>query len=109
MSPRDDNALTLTAERRLDRICNRFEQAWHSPLPPRIEDYLADDGEVDRPALLRELVLLDIHYRRRHAQVPRPEDYSARFPELDAIWLADACASGISGYRGHSGFLSQGP
>jgi serine/threonine-protein kinase len=94
MSLRDDKSLPLTVGRCLDHICNRFEQAWHSPLAPRIEDYLADDSEVDRPALLRELVLLDIHYRRQRAEIPRPEDYSARFPELEATWLADACASG---------------
>ncbi len=82
-----------TVARRLDQVCNRFEQAWRSGPPLRIEDFLNEVSGVERAALLRELVLLDIHYRRRNAEAPRPEDYASRFPELDAAWLASACAA----------------
>ncbi len=42
-----------------------------------------------RPALLRELVALDVDYRRRAGETPGPGDYTALFPEhADAV--ADA-------------------
>src|SRR5262249_29102298 len=49
--------------------------------------------EPERSALLRELVLLDIHYRRQQGETPRVEDYGPRFPELDAEWFADTRAA----------------
>jgi serine/threonine-protein kinase len=82
-----------TVARRLDQVCNRFEQVWRSGPAPRIEDFLYEASGEERAALLRELVLLDIHYRRRNAETPRPEDYGSRFPELDAAWLASACTA----------------
>jgi WD40 repeat protein/tRNA A-37 threonylcarbamoyl transferase component Bud32 len=82
-------ALSPTLARRIDQVCNHFEHAWRSSPPPRIEDFLSDATEPERSALLRELILLDVDYRRRRGEVPRTEDY-ARFPELDATWLAEA-------------------
>src|SRR5262249_34440228 len=45
---------------------------------------------AERPVLLCELILLDAAYRRRAGEVPQPEAYRARFPNLDAAWLAEA-------------------
>jgi WD40 repeat protein/tRNA A-37 threonylcarbamoyl transferase component Bud32 len=90
--PSESDALPPTLARWFDRACNRFEHAWRQG-PPRIEDFLEATSGEERVALLCELVLLDIHYRRQQADTPRPEDYGSRFPELDAIWLAAACAA----------------
>jgi hypothetical protein len=80
--------------RLLDEVCDRFEAAWKAAdtpaARPRIEDYLADVPAPQRPALLRELILLETDYRRLAGDRPRPEDFLARFPELDATWLAGA-------------------
>jgi hypothetical protein len=83
-----DDALPLSIERKLNQICTRFETAWKSGAQPRIEDYLADLGNVEKREVLRELILLDIFYRRKRGESCRPEDYQARFPELTAEWLA---------------------
>ena len=83
-------SLAPTLARRIDQVCNQFEHAWRSNPPPRIEAFLDDAAEPERSALLRELILLDVHYRRRHGETPRTEDYGSRFPELDAAWLAEA-------------------
>src|SRR5262249_52541390 len=65
----DHAALTLSAARRVDAIAYRFEKAWKavtaSEQRPRLADYLAGVPESERPALLAELVALDIEYRRR--------------------------------------------
>jgi eukaryotic-like serine/threonine-protein kinase len=48
---------------RLDAACDRFEAQWLAGTKPRVEDFLADVDEADRPALLAELLALDGHYR----------------------------------------------
>jgi WD40 repeat protein/tRNA A-37 threonylcarbamoyl transferase component Bud32 len=86
----ESDALPRTLARRIDQVCNQFEHAWQNGPPPRIEDFLGDAAEPERSALLRELILLDMDYRRRRGETPRTEDYGSRFPELGAIWLVEA-------------------
>lgn len=82
---------------RIDRICDRFEAAWKSAAavqaPPRLEDFLTQTPEAERDALLRELIPLDICYRRLHGETIEPQTYSALFPELDAAWLEELLAA----------------
>src|SRR5262249_41665227 len=87
--------------RLLDEVCDRFEAAWKAAHPrsgspagarPLIEEYLADIPGPQRLTLLRELILLEVDYRRRADGRPCLEDYLARFPELDAAWLGEALA-----------------
>jgi hypothetical protein len=56
------DALPLEAARRVDHICDRFERACQAGRPPRIEDFLAEVGEPERPALWSELLLLQHRY-----------------------------------------------
>ena len=67
--------------RQVDRVCTQFEVAWKDGGRPRIEDYLGGAAEPERAALLRELVLLDAHYRRGQDERPAAGDYEARFPD----------------------------
>jgi hypothetical protein len=60
----------LSQSQRVDRVCNRFEKAWQAEQRPRIEDYLCDLPEADRPFLLRELLGLELAYRRRAHESP---------------------------------------
>jgi serine/threonine protein kinase len=74
----------LTPEQilRLEETCDRFESAWQSPQPPRIEPFLDPAGE-DRPyaaALFRELLVLDLTYRRQRNERPVLAEYVERFP-----------------------------
>src|SRR5207244_1328906 len=55
-------ALPLEAARRVDRVCDRFERACQAGRRPRVEDFLAEVGEPERPALYAELLLLDGRY-----------------------------------------------
>jgi WD40 repeat protein/serine/threonine protein kinase len=79
---------------RLDQACDRFEAAWKTAAAadqrPRIEDYVNGVAEPERAALVHELILLDIDYRRRAGEYPRAEDYRDRFPELDFTRLVNA-------------------
>jgi WD40 repeat protein/serine/threonine protein kinase len=78
---------------RLDQACDRFEAAWKTAAAdqrPRIEDYVGEVAEPERAALVHELILLDIDYRRRAGDYPRAEDYRDRFPFLDFTRLVNA-------------------
>ena len=92
---------------RIDQICDGFENAWNSARRPRIEAFLDATEGPGRQLLLRELVLLDLHYRRRQGESPRITDYQHRFPEVAESWLDaqmtpgprdDAAACGASGH-----------
>ena len=58
--------------------------------PPSIESALSGDmSPIERDALLAELIVLDVDYRRRHGETPTEQDYIDRFPE-DARVIGDA-------------------
>ena len=89
-----EQALAPELAQRLDPVCDAFEAAWRtarsSGARPHIEAFLGDMPEPARAALLRELILAEVHYRRQFGERPQPDDYQARFPELDPDWLAGA-------------------
>jgi serine/threonine-protein kinase len=85
-----DTSVPVSAALRLNEICNRFEAAWRCGEPRPVEEFLDGASGEEHAALERELVLLDVHYRRQAGQTPRAEDYSDRFPDLGATWLAEA-------------------
>jgi hypothetical protein len=78
---------------RLDRARDAFEAAWREGSPHPIEDALSGWEEPERSVLLRELIHLDVRHRLARGDGCRPEDYAARFPLLDAGWLAGAIAA----------------
>jgi tRNA A-37 threonylcarbamoyl transferase component Bud32 len=73
---------------RLDRYCNQLEAAWVAWLSqpqPRLEAYLGESSEPYRSVLLRELLQLELAYRRRIGETPALAEYRARLPEHDAV------------------------
>jgi eukaryotic-like serine/threonine-protein kinase len=98
-APKGNEALPLDLAQRLDPVCDRFEGAWLAR--PRIEDFLKDVAEPDRPALLRELLWLDLDYRARVGELPLAEEYRRRLPEyaavIDAVFEADPPPVALAG------------
>jgi WD40 repeat protein len=80
-------------EDRVDQVCDAFEAACQAGAHPVIEDYLQTLTEGERTVLVRELILLDAHYRRAAGDSPRATDYLARFPTLDPTWVEEALAA----------------
>jgi serine/threonine protein kinase len=93
----DFASLPLALALCLEEVCARFEAAWHTAgaggTVPRLEAFLATAPEEGRPALLRELVRIDLAYRRAAGSLPDPEEYLQRFPGLDRGWLIGARAA----------------
>jgi serine/threonine protein kinase len=94
--PTNGAALALPLARQVDQTCCRFEAACKAGERPRIDDYLADLAEPGRNIVLRELIAVEIFYRRRAGESPQAEDYGARFPFLDRAELASLLAAGPS-------------
>jgi hypothetical protein len=66
----------------IDLACDRFERAWMSDDRPEIEACLNDWDEPGYSSLLlRELLLLELHYRNRANERLSCEEYLNRFPQ----------------------------
>ncbi len=83
--PGDDPSLPLSEIERVVATCDRFEAAWRAGQRPRAEDYLGGLPDPDRPALLRELLAMELVYRRLSGEVLEEEEFRRRFPGHDAV------------------------
>ena len=66
----DGGLLPLPLAIRVDRVCLRFEAAWQVGGRPRIEDVLAEASGQECEVLLKELILIEVFYRRRTTSAP---------------------------------------
>ena len=64
----------------LEQACDRFEAELRDGRRPRAEDFLDGVSESDRSKLLRDLLTLELIYRRLNGESPAPEDYRGRLP-----------------------------
>ncbi len=90
--PKRNEPLPATLGPRLDSACQRFEAAWKAGLAPRIEGHLGAAAGAERAALLKELIGVEVSYRRARGEAVASTEYLRRFPELDAAWLESALA-----------------
>jgi WD40 repeat protein/serine/threonine protein kinase len=75
-----DSPLPVAAARRVDEIADRFEIALLAGARPLLEDYLKDVGNLELPALLAELLRLEVEHRLQNGERPSEEEYRQRFP-----------------------------
>lgn len=73
----------LSQAERIDQVCSAFEAAWKTGATPRLEDWLRDVPGAERLVLLQELLVLEVHYRRRRGEAVGAAEYRQRFPELE--------------------------
>src|SRR5581483_738738 len=85
MSPGPSSPARLSDEdaRRLERLIDRFEDAWQRGERPAVRDYLPAEGPLRRAALT-ELAHTDLEYRLRAGEPARAEAYVEEFAELRA-------------------------
>jgi tetratricopeptide (TPR) repeat protein/tRNA A-37 threonylcarbamoyl transferase component Bud32 len=77
---------------RLDAACDRFEADWREGRRPRIEESLGQVPESERTELFRELLPLELEFRRDTGESPTPDEYRRRFPTYPQV-VADAFAT----------------
>jgi serine/threonine-protein kinase len=92
---------------RLDNTCDRFEAEWKVGRRPRIKDHLSDAAETERATWLRELLALELDWRRRRGERPTPREYLNEFPEdqatIDAAFADASTSCRDRSGMGHSG------
>jgi serine/threonine protein kinase/WD40 repeat protein len=66
----------------INRACERFEAELQSGGEPKIELFVAQVPEGARSELTRELLKLEIYYRRERGDTIGPDDYRSRFPDF---------------------------
>ena len=71
---------SVSTVRAIERLCDRFEAAWQSKRRPSIEDYLSDTVRDLTARLLRELLAVELAYRRSIGERPTRAEYHNRFP-----------------------------
>jgi hypothetical protein len=65
----------------LDLVCDLFEKGCKSGTPPRLETFLGDLPPAAAERGFRELLELELAYRRRAGQTPTADEYRSRFPQ----------------------------
>ncbi len=68
----------------IDSLCDSFEALWRAGQSPRIEEHLKKVPALEQAVLLRELLAVEIEYRRSCGQQVNFADYLVRFPEISA-------------------------
>jgi eukaryotic-like serine/threonine-protein kinase len=72
---------------RINQLCDEFEEALRAGRAPQLEAFVAR-FPANPDALLEHLIPIDLAYRRRRGELLTPDEYYARFPQLDRTRLA---------------------
>ncbi len=83
--PLSQTGLSLEHELQLDTLCVQFEKAWRHGHTTAIEEYLEQSDTVLHPALLKELLLIELDRLRQKGIATDPGDYHRRFPQWAGI------------------------
>ena len=84
---------SLAIARLIDAPCDEFEQALANRQSPAIETFLTDVPPENRPALLVELLGLEIDFRIAQGEQPKVADYAIRFPDVPVEQIASVFES----------------
>jgi WD40 repeat protein len=87
LSPKDRMS-PLNLARYIDRVCDRFEDAFLAGRQPSLEDYLATAPPPVRLELAAELLRVELEGRCRRGDRPALAEYAARFPEHQELVAA---------------------
>jgi|GEM_PF-462214 len=91
-APEPSESLSPSIGRRIDEVCNQFEQQWRAGESPVIEQCLHGFPGAAPDMLLYELIALDVLYRRQRGENPSLEEYLSRFPQLHRDRLSESFA-----------------
>src|SRR5262245_52344937 len=86
MTAAEAEALPLGLELAVDRACLRFEAVWKTGQRPALAGFLAEVPADAQAVLLRELIYLDVCYRRARGEAPRPDEYPGPGTPFGLCW-----------------------
>jgi serine/threonine protein kinase/formylglycine-generating enzyme required for sulfatase activity len=67
---------------RINQLCDEFEDAHRAERAPQLEAFVAR-YPAEATALLEHLIPIELAYRQRRGELFTPDEYAARFPQLD--------------------------
>ncbi len=67
-------------DRNMDSMCDAFEDRWKSGERPEIAEFLDRVDGPERSELLRELIQIELWWRRNETPAPNQKEYQTRFP-----------------------------
>jgi len=97
----DDPPLSVTSFMLVDAACDRFEDECRDGRNPDLARYLTEASDSARALLFRNLLRLDLEYRRRRGETADVEPYRERFPELTHV--VDSVARSMSEHSDTAG------
>lgn len=77
-----DSTLSLAEAQQIDAACDAFERAIRDDESQRVEPYLLRLPETLQRAALKELLPIEIAYRRRGEQSIDADEFRTRFPDV---------------------------
>ena len=90
---------SLDGLERIVELADRFESDWRQGSYPRIEDFMGAFTGPHRPALLHNLMRIELEIRRKRGDSPRLEEYLERFPlDREVVVNGFADRSGEAGW-----------
>ena len=75
----------LSPSDRIDAICDEFEQKWIAGGRPALEKWLKLVPSEQHPALVRELLNVELDHRRGLGEAPQRDEYESRLVRFSSI------------------------
>jgi tRNA A-37 threonylcarbamoyl transferase component Bud32 len=72
-----------------ERLCDEFEARWKAGSRPRLEEFLAAAPATEQPAMLGDLLALELSYLADWGEDPNIDLYIKRFPQDEAVVVAE--------------------
>lgn len=79
------DSLSLRQKQQIDEVCLAFEDSWLVADRPLLEPWLERVDSVIRPALLKELLLIEFEYRQAVGESVDLQHYLDRFPGMETV------------------------
>lgn len=77
-----EKSISLNILERVDGLCLKFEDSWKTGSPPSLAAYVAQALDSrERKLLLKELLALELHFRKERDEVLSVEKLYAQFPD----------------------------
>lgn len=93
--PRGDAMWTVADLKRIDTVCEEFEQSWKAGAPLDLMPLIAGGDAASSRLLFRELLAIDLEYRIRRGERPSAQKLCEEFPEFQDL-IALVCAESVA-------------
>lgn len=84
--------------RRIDRLCDQFENSWMAGERPPLDGILAEFDDSLREKAFAELLALELHYRVKEGEEPALAEYVARWPQYEETARARFREAGVGNW-----------